>query len=214
MTLSSKTHEPWHYHLFYTLDLPLSPWRPGFDAESEVLSKIDWSKPYRQWLVPLDNLINPEFSRWLSSQGLVPIDQILFFGCQQGHQGYRHRDIHPWKPWHWWQSPYCSAALNFLLTPPAVGQLDFWDIKPGGDLISTETLSEYETGQASEEDHVIASWHGQDNGAPVLIRTEAAHQAVNARGPGPRVVATIRFKLNPHWWMARVALEDWFIQGY
>jgi hypothetical protein len=215
--VSYYTHdEPIHpeadYSVFYTLNFPVSPWIAGLDFQKDIIDKISWHRPYRQWVVNTNDIVSKEFQDFCKDRGLKLMEPQLLFALQQGHTGYRHRDIHPVKHW-WWDDPYNSAALNFLISP-AIGSLDFWDMKKGGDIVDVETDTQYEVGIAQPEDKIIASWQGQDNNAPILNRTEAPHQASNLLGPGPRVTITLRFELNPIWWMVRSAFEPYFIKGY
>jgi hypothetical protein len=200
------------YHLFYTLDLPVGPWRKDIDVKKDIVDKIEWYKPYRQWLVDTDDIISNEYKDFCYSLGLRLMDKQLFFACQEGYKGYRHRDVHVVKAWGW-GTPYNSSALNYLLTP-AIGSLDFWDLKEGGSILDTESDTQYEVGIEHDNSNIITRWTGQDNAAPVLLRTEAAHQATNFTGPGPRVTLTLRFHLNPHWYMTTTAFSPFFINGY
>lgn len=200
------------YFLFYTLNLPVQPFKNDIDVQKDIIDTIDWYKPYRQWLMKTDDIISKDYKEFIYDLGLKLTSLSLLFGCQQGYQGYRHRDIHPRQDW-WYEHSYNSAALNYLLTP-ATGSLDFWDVDQGGETIVTETKTEYEIGIEHDNSKIITSWTGQDNRAPTLIRTEAVHQASNLTGPGPRVVLTLRFELNPIWWMARTAFMPFAINGY
>jgi hypothetical protein len=200
------------YNLIYTLNLPVDPWIKGIDVQKDVIEKINWVRPYRQWLVPTIEIISDEYQYFIKDLGLKLMSGLLLFGCQEGYKGYRHRDIHPYKRWHWGNA-YNSAALNYLLTP-ATGSLDFWDMDEGGEIKDTETYTQYELGSEHSNSKIITSWTGQDNRAPVLVRTEAVHQAVNLIGPGPRVTLTLRFELNPIWWMVRDAFMPYTINGY
>jgi len=200
------------YSLMYTLNLPVNPWIKGIDVQKDIIDTISWHRPYRQWLVPTVEIISEEYQYFIKDLGLKLMSSLLLFGCQEGYTGYRHRDIHPYKHWHWGNA-YNYAALNYLLTP-AVGSLDFWDLEEGGEVIDTETHTQYEIGLEHPNSKIITSWNGQDNKAPVLVRTEAVHQATNLTGPGPRVTLTLRFELNPIWWMVREAFMPYAIKGY
>ena len=200
------------YSLFYTLQLPVEPFKKDLDIQSDIIDKIEWQSPYRQWLMKTDDVVSKEYKEFIYDLGLKLTSLSLLFGCKEGHKGYRHRDIHPRQDW-WYENSYNSAALNYLLTP-AKGSLDFWDVHQGGDIITTETATEYESGTDHENSKIITSWTGQDNGAPTLIRTEAVHQASNLTGPGSRVTLTLRFELNPIWWMARAAFMPFVINAY
>lgn len=200
------------YSLFYTLKLPVTPFKKEIDIQKDIIDKINWHKPYRQWLIDTDDFISREYQDFIKDQGLKLMTKTLMFGLQEGHTGYRHRDIHVHKHWHW-GNPYNAASINYLLTP-ATGTLDFWDLKEGGEFLDTETDTQYEIGLEHEHSKILTSWTGQDNRAPVLIRTEAVHQATNLVGPGPRVTLTLRFELNPIWWMARCAFMPYVISSY
>lgn len=200
------------YDLFYTLNLPIQPFRKDVDVDKDIVQTIDWYRPYRQWILDTDSIISKDYQEFTKDLGLKIISGCLLFGLQEGHAGYRHRDVHPNIYWHW-DDKYNSAAINYLLTPTA-GQLDFWDMYEGGDVIDTESNTQYESGIEHDNTNIITTWNGQDNHAPVLIRTEAVHQASNLKGPGPRVTLTIRFQLNPIWWMVREAYRPYFINGY
>ncbi len=200
------------YDLFYTLNLPVSPWKKDLDLQSDIVDKIDWHRPYRNWLVDTEDYISKEFHEFCYSIGLKLTTKQLFFACKEGYKGFRHRDVHIYPHWHW-GNPYNCAALNFLLTPTA-GCLDFLDVREGGEILDTECNTQYEVGVDHDHTKIITSWTGQDNLSPTLVRTEAAHQASNLQGPGPRVTFTVRFHLNPIWWMVRAAFEPYFIRGY
>lgn len=200
------------YSLFYTLNLPIKPFIEGIDVQKDIIDKIEWHRPYRQWIVPTNDLISKDYQYFIKNLGLKLMDGVLLFGLQQNHAGYRHRDVHPYKHWHWDHS-YNSAAINYLISP-SIGSLDFWDLHQGGDMIETESSTPYESGVEHSHSKIITSWTGQDNLAPVLIRTEAVHQATNYNGTGPRVTLTLRFELNPIWWMARIAFMPYVIKGY
>jgi hypothetical protein len=200
------------YSVFYTLNLPIEPWISGLDIQKDVVDKISWHKPYRQWLINTPDLISDEYQYFVKDLGLKLMANQLVFACQEGHIGYRHRDIHPYHHWHW-DDAYNSAAINYYLTP-ATGSMDFWDLGRGGEIIEVETRTHYESGTEHNDSKIISSWTGQDNRAPALVRTEAPHQGKNLEGPGPRVVLTLRFELNPIWWQVRAAFMPYIIQGY
>lgn len=200
------------YSVFYTLDLPITPWVDGIDIQKDIIDKIEWTSPYRQWITPTNELISKDYQYFIKDLGLKLMDGVLLFALQQGHTGYRHRDVHPFTHWHW-DDAYNSAALNYLMSP-STGSLDFWDLDRGGDIIEVETKTQYELGIEHKDTEIISSWTGQDNRVPVLIRTEAPHQAKNLEGPGPRVVLTLRFELNPIWWQVRAAFMPFIIKGY
>ena len=200
------------YNVFYTLNLPVEPWIEGLDLQKDIIDKIDWHKPYRQWIVRPDEVVSKEYQYFIKDLGLKLMDYQLMFALQKGHIGYRHRDIHPYKH-RYWDDAYNSAALNYLISP-TIGSLDYWDLERGGDIVDVETNTQYELGTEHLDTKIIASWTGQDNRAPVLIRTEAPHQANNLNGDGPRIAFTLRFELNPIWWMVRAAFMPYVIQGY
>lgn len=200
------------YSVLYTLNLPVTPWAKGIDVQKDIIDSISWHKPYRQWMVQTKEVISEEYQYFIKDLGIKLMDQLIMFGLQPGHIGYRHRDVHPYPHW-WWDDPYNSAALNYLVSP-TVGSLNFWDMDRGGEIIDVETQTQYESGIENENTKIIASWTGQDNRAPVLIRTEAPHQANNLNGEGPRITLTLRFELNPIWWQVRDAFKPFIIQGY
>lgn len=200
------------YNLFYTLNLPVEPFKSNIDVQKDIVDTISWHRPYRQWAVLTKDIISYEYDQFIKELGLRLTDHTLIFACQEGYTGYRHRDVHPNKEWYW-DDMYNSAAINYLLTP-ATGALDFWDLHEGGEVVDTECQTQYESGITHEHSGIITTWNGQDNRAPTLIRTEAVHQASNLTGPGPRVTLTLRFHLNPIWWMVRAAFMPYAINGY
>lgn len=211
------------YNLFYTLKLPVDPWIKGIDVQKDIVDKIDWFLPYRVFTLDTHEIISDEYQYFIKDLGIKLMPVQLFFACQEGYVGYRHRDIHFHKNWHW-GNPYNAAALNYLLTP-AIGSLDLWDMDEGGEIVGTEAYLqhvleskkrplEYQLGKEHSNSKIMISWTGQEDKAPILIRTEAIHQATNLIGPGPRVVLTLRFQLNPIWWMVRDAFKPYMIKGY
>lgn len=200
------------YSVFYTLNLPVDPWRKDIDVQKDIVDSIIWHKPYRQWTTFTQEVISDDYQYFTKDLGLKLMDRVLIFALQPGHSGYRHRDIHPYK-WWWWDDAYVSAALNYIVSP-TIGSLDFWDMNKGGDIIDCESKTQYETGVETENTKIIANWTGQDNRAPVLVRTEAPHQANNLSGEGPRITLTLRYELNPIWWQVRAAFMPYIIQGY
>ena len=213
-THGETIHEGLDYNVFYTLNLPVDPWVEGLDIDiqKDIIDKLDWHKPYRQWLIKTDEYVSKEYQYFMKDHAIKLMDHQLMFALKPGHIGYRHRDIHPYKKWHW-DDPYNSAALNYLIGP-SVGRLDFWDMERGGEIIDVESNTQYEVGIENNNSKIIASWTGQDNKAPVLIRTEAPHQANNLDSTGHRITATFRFELNPIWWQVRDALQPYIIKGY
>ena len=200
------------YNLFYTLKLPVDPWIKGLDVQKDIVDKIDWFLPYRVFVLDTKDIISDEYQYFIKDLGIKLMNEQLFFACQEGYVGYRHRDIHFHKNWHW-GNPYNMAALNYLLTP-ATGSLDLWDMDEGGEIRNTETYLQYQLGTEHSNSKIMTSWTGQEDRAPILVRTEAVHQATNLTGPGPRVTLTIRFALNPIWWMVREAFKPYMIKGY